>query len=114
MVHSQEKNLQVGSLSGQKIELNIDAMSAKGLGLAGTSEAQYYTDTVEASHGKVSFTAESTLTVPTTQPTTAADIFSNYTVGTDKMVQHQQHMYIYGNNELACRWQCRQHCNSLS
>ena len=31
-----KKNLQVGSLSGQKIELNIDAMSAKGLGLAGT------------------------------------------------------------------------------
>jgi len=29
------KNLQVGSLSGQKIELNIDAMNATGLGIAG-------------------------------------------------------------------------------
>jgi len=35
-----KKNLQVGSLSGQKIELNIDAMSAKGLGLVKDVESQ--------------------------------------------------------------------------
>ncbi|MBQ1843656.1 MAG: flagellin [Lachnospiraceae bacterium] len=33
------KNLQVGSLSGQRIQLDIDAMSAKGIGVQGTKVA---------------------------------------------------------------------------
>ncbi len=35
-----KKNLQVGSLSGQTIELNIDSMNAKSLGLSGSSSSK--------------------------------------------------------------------------
>ncbi len=96
----QNKNLQVGSLSGQKIELNIGKMSAEGLGLAGKAEAQYYTDTTAASHGKVSYKAgEAAPTVPGTQPSKPGDIFSNYKVGTGTGEVTASTKYIYdGNN----------------
>ncbi len=45
------KNLQVGSLSGQTIELNIKAMSANGLGLA--SSTTKATENVAVQHGHV-------------------------------------------------------------
>ncbi len=95
-----KKNLQVGSLSGQKIELNINAMSAKGLGLKGTSEAQYYTDTVEAKHGAVSYKAgDASLEVAKAQPTDASKIFTDYTVGTNSGNVTANKKYVYdGNN----------------
>ena len=95
-----KKNLQVGSLSGQKIELNIDAMSAKGLGLKGTSEAQYYTDTVEAKHGAVSYKpGDASLEVANTQPTDASKVFTGYTVGVDSGNVTASTTYVYdGNN----------------
>jgi flagellin len=43
-----KKNLQVGSLSGQTIELNIGEMSAKGLGLTGGSAASAKAQTLTA------------------------------------------------------------------
>jgi flagellin len=46
-----KKNLQVGSLSGQTIELNIKAMSANGLGLA--SSTTKATEDVAVQHGHV-------------------------------------------------------------
>ena len=45
------KNLQVGSLSGQKIELNIDAMNATGLGIAGAPVAVSTGQTISAVKG---------------------------------------------------------------
>ena len=95
-----KKNLQVGSLSGQKIELNIDAMSAKGLGLKGTSEAQKYTDTVESKHGAVSYKpGDASLEVAKAQPTDASKIFDGYTVGTADGNVTKGTTYVYdGNN----------------
>ena len=57
-----EKNLQVGSLSGQKIELSIDEMSAKGIGVRGTTKATK-TQAVVAGTGTSSNTGLTDITV---------------------------------------------------
>ncbi|MGN8774325.1 flagellin N-terminal helical domain-containing protein [Candidatus Weimeria sp. HCP3S3_B5] len=55
-----KKNLQVGSLSGQTIELNIGEMSAKGLGLsdgsATTATVSLTTDEVQKQYGALALT----------------------------------------------------------
>jgi len=80
-----KKNLQVGSLSGQKIELNIDAMSAKGLGLAGETTL----DKVDEQHATLT-ASDVTLKPTETTKTKVADIFDGAPANTAKDTK-----YIY-------------------
>ena len=65
------KNLQVGSLSGQTIELNIKAMSANGLGLA--SSTTKATEDVAVQHGHVTAVSGKLAATDLSWATTAAD-----------------------------------------
>ena len=79
------KNLQVGSLSGQKIELNIGKMSAEGLGLAGETTL----DKVDEQHATLT-ASDVTAKAAQTSQKKVADIFDGTAASTA-----QNTKYIY-------------------
>ena len=85
------KNLQVGSLSGQKIELSIDAMSAEGLGLKGI-----VADPKEAVAGKHAVLTDSNVTGKGNQ-TTETDLTKLFD-GTDKLAASTKYIYDKARN----------------
>ncbi len=68
-----KKNLQVGSLSGQTIELNIKAMSAKGLGIAENKTKATAADATAVQHGHVASVSGKMAATTVTFDTTAGD-----------------------------------------
>ncbi|MDY3991289.1 MAG: flagellin [Lachnospiraceae bacterium] len=66
------KNLQVGSLSGQTIELNIGEMSAKGLGIADAKRKATADDKTGKQHGHVASVSGKLKATDVTFDTTAA------------------------------------------
>ncbi len=83
-----KKNLQVGSLSGQTIELNIGKMSAEGLGIKG--------EVADPITGQHAILTESNITKDASN-FTDQDLTKSF-VGTDKMVASTTYIYDKSRN----------------